>query len=127
MERGQAPGTLAGVVRDADGRIVRSQPICRYPEVAAYRGAWPSHRGRKLRLSAFQELTMTDYVNASDYLVDRHVAEGRGARLALTGLLATSPIPACTRWSGARRTCSASSACSRSSESSCSWPTHPSS
>ncbi|GID97635.1 tannase [Amorphoplanes digitatis] len=41
VERGQAPGTLAGVVRDADGRIVRSRPICRYPEVAAYRGRGP--------------------------------------------------------------------------------------
>lgn len=38
VERGKAPRVLDGVVRDATGTVVRSRPICMYPEVAAYRG-----------------------------------------------------------------------------------------
>jgi feruloyl esterase len=38
VERGHAPQTLAGVVRDSTGAVVQARPICLYPEVAAYRG-----------------------------------------------------------------------------------------
>jgi feruloyl esterase len=38
VERGRAPQTLNGVIRDATGTVTASRPICRYPQVAAYRG-----------------------------------------------------------------------------------------
>jgi len=38
VERGKAPQTLDGVVRDQSGTVTQTRPICLYPEVATYRG-----------------------------------------------------------------------------------------
>jgi hypothetical protein len=38
VEHGTAPRTLTGVLRDSTGTVTASRPICRYPEVASYRG-----------------------------------------------------------------------------------------
>jgi pimeloyl-ACP methyl ester carboxylesterase len=48
VERGRAPQTLDGVVRDSTGTIVQTRPICLYPEVAAYKG-----RGDPTKASSF--------------------------------------------------------------------------
>jgi feruloyl esterase len=38
VERGKAPRTLDGVLRDPAGTVVATRPICVYPDVATYRG-----------------------------------------------------------------------------------------
>jgi feruloyl esterase len=38
VEQGQAPDVLNAVRRDASGNIVRSRPLCQFPQVAQYRG-----------------------------------------------------------------------------------------
>jgi feruloyl esterase len=39
VEQGAAPETLSGVLRDKDGTVTRTRPLCRYPAVAKYKGA----------------------------------------------------------------------------------------
>lgn len=55
VERAEAPKVLNGVVRDATGTVVQTRPICRYPEVAAYKGPRLGHRRVELRLPALTE------------------------------------------------------------------------
>jgi hypothetical protein len=38
VERGRAPRTLDAVLRDANGNVVQSRPLCLYPDVARYKG-----------------------------------------------------------------------------------------
>jgi feruloyl esterase len=38
VERGKAPRTLNGVLRDATGAVTETRPICLFPEVATYKG-----------------------------------------------------------------------------------------
>jgi feruloyl esterase len=38
VEQDEAPETLTAVLRDANGEVIRTRPLCPYPEVAQYRG-----------------------------------------------------------------------------------------
>jgi hypothetical protein len=38
VENGKAPETLLAVRRDQSGAVVRSRPLCQYPQVARYKG-----------------------------------------------------------------------------------------
>ena len=39
VEQGEAPETLTAVRRDASGNVVRSRPLCQFPQVAKYKGS----------------------------------------------------------------------------------------
>jgi feruloyl esterase len=38
VEEGKAPDSLPAIRRDPSGAIVRSRPLCPYPQVARYKG-----------------------------------------------------------------------------------------
>jgi len=38
VEQGKAPDQLAGQLTDASGNVILTRPVCRYPEVARYKG-----------------------------------------------------------------------------------------
>jgi len=38
VENGKAPETLAAIRRDATGAVVRSRPLCPFPQTARYKG-----------------------------------------------------------------------------------------
>jgi hypothetical protein len=38
VEEGRAPDTIPAVLRDQDGEVIRTRPLCPYPQVAVYRG-----------------------------------------------------------------------------------------
>jgi tannase/feruloyl esterase len=42
VEHGKAPAQLAGVKTDADGNVVMTRPVCKYPLVARYHGGDPN-------------------------------------------------------------------------------------
>jgi feruloyl esterase len=52
VEKGEAPGALNGIHRNAAGNVDRTMPICPYPQVARYDGSGPSNAASSFSCSA---------------------------------------------------------------------------